>query len=144
MFISYDLESNGYRIHWPKKKTISVKHDLVFNKNDINSNNNSITIPGDALDKGERDKIIHSPNPVPLSVKLADGLELDHNLKSWRNLRRYHSRQKVQWQKSKLLNHHQLGVVLKGWGINWLSDQVFTTTQRQKQLTLRHIPQTIL
>ena len=80
MFISYDLESKGYRIHWPKKKTISVKHDLVFNKNDINSNNSSITIPGDALDEGERDKIIHSPNPVPLSVKLADGLELDHNL----------------------------------------------------------------
>ena len=77
-FIGYDLESKGYRIYWPKKKTILVEHDVVFNKNDVTSDDNSITIPGDALAEGERDKIIQSPNLAPLSVKLVDELELDH------------------------------------------------------------------
>ena len=72
------MESKGYRIYWPTKKTISVERNVVFNENDITSSNDSVTIPGDALAEGERDKIIQSPNPAPLSVKLVDELELDH------------------------------------------------------------------
>ena len=77
-FVGYDSESKGYRIYWPKKKTISVEHDVVFNESDVTSDNDSVTIPGDALAEGERDKIIQSPNPIPLSVKLVYEMEQDH------------------------------------------------------------------
>ena len=81
-FVGYDLESKGYRIYWPKKKIISVKCDVVFNESDVTSDDDSVTIPGDALAEGERDKIIQSPNPAPSSVKLVDEMEQDHEPKA--------------------------------------------------------------
>jgi hypothetical protein len=30
-FVGYDSKSKGYRIYWPKKRTISVEHNVVFN-----------------------------------------------------------------------------------------------------------------
>ena len=34
-FAGYDSESKGYRIYWPEKRLITVKHNVVFNQDDV-------------------------------------------------------------------------------------------------------------
>ena len=34
-FVGYDSESKGYRIFWPRKRTVSVERNVVFNEKDI-------------------------------------------------------------------------------------------------------------
>ena len=68
-FVGYDSKSKGYRIYWPKQKSISVEWNVVFNANDITLEEESVPIPMDALAEGERDKVIQSPKPSPLSEK---------------------------------------------------------------------------
>ena len=57
-FVGYDLESKGYRIYWPTKRTITVERNVVINDNDITSAENITLDSGDILGEGEREKII--------------------------------------------------------------------------------------
>ena len=60
-FVGYDLESKGYWIYWPQKQSITVKCNVVFNESDVTANDNIHITAGDAVDEGERDKIIQPP-----------------------------------------------------------------------------------
>ena len=60
-FVGYDSESKGYRIYWPRKRTVTVERNVVFNENDVHSTEAFTIIPGDPLAEGERDKIIQQP-----------------------------------------------------------------------------------
>ena len=68
-FMGYDSESKGYRIYWPKQKSISVEWNVVFNASDVTLEEVNVPIPMDALAEGERDKVIQSPKPSPSSEK---------------------------------------------------------------------------
>ena len=59
-FVGYNSESKGYRIYWPKKRSITVERNIVFNQADINSSDNLAIIYGEAESKGEKEKIIQS------------------------------------------------------------------------------------
>ena len=62
-FVGYDLDSKGYRIYWPTKRTITVERDVTFNHEDFRlQSDESVVIFGDVLDEGERNKIIHEPH----------------------------------------------------------------------------------
>src|SRR6267154_1085356 len=60
-FVGYYLESEGYRIYWLNKRSVSVKRNVVFNPDDILTTNDEVVIPGDVLAEGERDKVIQPP-----------------------------------------------------------------------------------
>ena len=68
-FVGNNSKSKGYRIYWPKQKSISVEQNVVFNANNVTLEEKSVPIPMDALAEGERDKVIQSPKPSPLSEK---------------------------------------------------------------------------
>ena len=55
------MESKGYRIYWPQKQSITVKHNVIFNESDITTHNNILITAGDVVDKGERDKVLQPP-----------------------------------------------------------------------------------
>ena len=57
-FVRYDSESNGYRIYWPEKFSVTVERNVVFNKNDVQTPESYAVIQGDVLAEGQRDKII--------------------------------------------------------------------------------------
>lgn len=63
-FVDYDSESKGYRIYWPYKRTISVKHNVVFNEDDI-TYLDEVTIQTESLSEGERSKVIQCLNESP-------------------------------------------------------------------------------
>ena len=52
-FIGYDLESKGYRIYWPNKKSVSVERNVVFNPDDTNSTDDIAIIYSEAQSEGE-------------------------------------------------------------------------------------------
>jgi hypothetical protein len=64
-FLGYDLESKGYHIYWPNKRSVIVEHNVVFNEDDVLTTNDIAIIPGDVLAEGERDKIIQGPTNNP-------------------------------------------------------------------------------
>ena len=43
-FVRYNSESKGYCIHWLDKKSVTVKCNIVFNKNNTTSEDVSINI----------------------------------------------------------------------------------------------------
>ena len=51
---------NGYRIHWPKNKSVTVKRNVVFNPEDINSSKEPATVLGEAQSEGERYKVVQT------------------------------------------------------------------------------------
>ena len=77
-FVGYDSESKGYRIYWPQKKSISVERDVVFNSNDVTSEDDTVPILNDVLAEGEREKILQSLTPAPLSAKSIDEKKEDN------------------------------------------------------------------
>ena len=74
-FVGYNSESKGYRIYWPKQKSISVERDVVFNANNVTLEDKNVPIPVDALAEGERDKVIQSPKLSPSSDKPSNQTE---------------------------------------------------------------------
>ena len=60
-FVGYDSESKGYQIYWPQKQSITVERNVVFNESDVTANDNIHITAGDAVDEGERDKILQPP-----------------------------------------------------------------------------------
>ena len=60
-FVGYDSESKGYQIYWPQKRSITVKHNVVFNESNVTANDNILITAGNAVDEGERDKILQPP-----------------------------------------------------------------------------------
>ena len=48
-FVGYDLESKGYWIYWPQKRSITVEHNVIFNESDVTTNNNIHITAGDAI-----------------------------------------------------------------------------------------------
>ena len=60
-FVGYDSESKGYRIYWPNKRSVTVERNVIFNEDDVLTKSDHVTIPGDVLSEGERDKIIQHP-----------------------------------------------------------------------------------
>ena len=60
-FVGYDLESKGYWIYWPQKWTITVERNVIFNESDVTANDNIHITAGDAVDEGERDKVLQPP-----------------------------------------------------------------------------------
>ena len=70
-FVSYNLESKGYQIYWPQKRSVTVERNVVFNEDDVCTNDNVHILAGDAVDEGERDKIIQPPTSsvnTPINV----------------------------------------------------------------------------
>ena len=61
-FVGYDLESKGYRIYWPNKRSVTVERNVVFNEDDVLTTDDITIIPGNTLAEGERDKIIQPPS----------------------------------------------------------------------------------
>jgi hypothetical protein len=45
-FVGYDSESKGYRIYWPEKQSISVEHNVMFNKEDVRTADDTAIIHG--------------------------------------------------------------------------------------------------
>ena len=63
-FVGYDAESKGFRIYWPRKQSITIERNVVFNENNTHTSKNFAIIPGDALaegEKDEKDKVIQHP-----------------------------------------------------------------------------------
>jgi hypothetical protein len=59
-FIEYDSESNGYRIYWPEKSSISIEKNIVFNQEDTNSSEDVAIIHGKTQSEEEKNKIIYT------------------------------------------------------------------------------------
>ena len=57
-FVGYDSESKGYQIYWPKKRSVTVERNIVFNPEDANSAEDIAIIYGEAQSEGEKQKII--------------------------------------------------------------------------------------
>ena len=55
------MESKGYQIYWPQKRSITVKCNVVFNESNVTANNNIHITAGNAVDEGERDKVLQPP-----------------------------------------------------------------------------------
>ena len=60
-FVGYNLESKGYWIYWLQKHSITVKHNVIFNKNNVVANNNIHITAGNVMDKWERGKVLQLP-----------------------------------------------------------------------------------
>ena len=62
-FMGYDSKSKGYRIYWPGKRSISVKHNVVFNQDDIQINDSTVSISSGVQSEGEMEseKVIQYP-----------------------------------------------------------------------------------
>ena len=60
-FVGYDSESKGYWIYWPQKRSITVKRNVVFNESNVTTNDNIHITAGNAVDEGERDKVLQPP-----------------------------------------------------------------------------------
>ena len=60
-FVGYDSESKGYRIYWPEKRSISVERNVVFNREDVHTPDDSAIIHGVVQSEGEKEKVIQSP-----------------------------------------------------------------------------------
>ena len=62
-FVGYDSESKGYRIYWPGKRSISVEHNVMFNQDDIQINDSTVSISGGVQFEGEMEseKVIQYP-----------------------------------------------------------------------------------
>ena len=54
--VGYDSESKGFRIYWPEKRSIMVKHDVVFNQEDANASNKIAIIHSVTQSEGENEK----------------------------------------------------------------------------------------
>ena len=61
-FVGYDSESKGFHIYWPNKWSVTVKHNVIFNQEDVLTKSNYVVIPSDVLSEGERDKLIQHPD----------------------------------------------------------------------------------
>ena len=55
------MESKGYWIYWPQKQTITVERNVIFNESNVTANNNIHITAGNAVDEGERDKVLQPP-----------------------------------------------------------------------------------
>ena len=76
-FIGYNLESKGYQIYWPQKRSVTVECNVVFNEDNVCTNDNVHILAGNAVDEGERDKIIQPPARsinTPISTPAAQPL----------------------------------------------------------------------
>ena len=71
--MGYDSESKGFHIYWPNKQSVTVKHDVIFNQEDVLTKNDHVVIPGDVLSEGEKDKVIQDPeNTTKTNVEQPD------------------------------------------------------------------------
>jgi len=69
-FVGYDSESKGYRIYWAEKGSVSVERNVVFNPEDMLTE--EVVIP-DLLTEGEQEKIIQKlPGEQPKDVNKDD------------------------------------------------------------------------
>ena len=59
-FVGYDIETKGYQIYWPTKRSITVERNVIFNENDVHTTDNLTIIQDDTLAEGERTKNIQS------------------------------------------------------------------------------------
>ena len=75
-FVGYDSESKGYRIYWPRKRSITVERNVVFNQNDVCEAENITISSRDTLSEGEKDKIIQNPES---NVKVVEKYENNSN-----------------------------------------------------------------
>ena len=60
-FMGYDSESKGFCIYWPNKQSVTVKHNVIFNQEDVPTRSDHVVIPGDVLSEGKREKLIQHP-----------------------------------------------------------------------------------
>ena len=54
------MESKGYQIYWPTKRSITVERNVIINENNVHTTENLTIIQDDALSEGERIKDIQS------------------------------------------------------------------------------------
>ena len=74
-FVGYNIESKGYWIYWPSKRTVSVERNIIFNENDVTTSENITFTSGDTSAEGEKDKIIQSIPKTSENVDDSDILE---------------------------------------------------------------------
>ena len=62
-FLGNNSESKEYRIYWPRKRSVTVKCNVVFNQDNIHTSEESAIIYDKAWSEGEKAKIIQAtPN----------------------------------------------------------------------------------
>ena len=59
-FLGYISESKGFCIYWPEKWTISIEQNVIFNSDDLLTENNSVIIQDDVTIEGEKGKVIQN------------------------------------------------------------------------------------
>ena len=64
-FVGYNSESKGHRIYWPQKQSITVERNVVFNESNVTANDSIHITAGNAVDEGERDKVLQPPTSNP-------------------------------------------------------------------------------
>jgi hypothetical protein len=67
-FVGYDPESKGYRIYWPGKRSITVERNVVFNKDDVQTSDETAIVHGVVQYEGEKDKIIQHPENNAIDI----------------------------------------------------------------------------
>jgi hypothetical protein len=80
-FVGYDSESKGYRIYWPEKRTVSIERNVVFNPEDLLTDD-IVVVPGDVLAEGERDKVIQNEsgdNETKNEGEIVENTKTDEN-----------------------------------------------------------------
>ena len=62
-FVGYDSKSKGYRIYWPGKRSISVERNVIFNQDDVQINDGTVSISSGVQSEGEMEseKVIQYP-----------------------------------------------------------------------------------
>ena len=63
-FVGYDSESKGYRIYWPKKWSITVEWNIVFNQDDSNTYDDTAIIMARQCLRGRKRKSFIYPRTM--------------------------------------------------------------------------------
>lgn len=67
-FVGYDVESKGYRVYWPKRRSVTVERDIYFDRNEVLE-------PGTIQVEGGKELNPADPNPSTPPVPVAPELE---------------------------------------------------------------------
>ena len=60
-FVRYNSESKSYQIYWPKKQSITIERNVIFNQDDATTHDDMAIIYGEVLSEGEKEKVIQNP-----------------------------------------------------------------------------------
>jgi hypothetical protein len=90
-FEGYNSGSKAYQIHRPRKRTITVEWNIVFEENNIHPTNDSVTNSSDVQSEGEKEKIIQYTESIQDDPKYSqqqapDNVGPEKNLSAYRTV----------------------------------------------------------